>query len=447
MRSNINTSYSKSQSKHSQPNSNQLTSQKKRQNLNLGQRGVYSRNLNPKAKKIMVGSQYDQEGFQDTFEPWKYSSSNVVGLFVGGLNGRTTEEQLASYFGQFGSILKTTIIKSRKKKWSSGFGFVYIETELDSSNLLAQDHHLDGHYLDCQELVERASIQKKQQEEQDLKLFVGGLPKNLPDETLREYFASIVPISKAYVVRDNKSGKTRGFGFLVLLDEEGVEKVIATAPHSIMGQLIHIKRSRSRSEIQREAHNTEAVETTPSNLINGQPSTLNDGQLGSKPLVNHIQIKKGKNIAQFGQQQMSKNNNNNFHKKRQKLEQNLPLRSPKYYIKASNLISRKSWKNKAKIVKIAITNNKLYPKGFFKRTIIKKSRKTVLDSSSSPLRTEIYDPSKFVSPFSSQVKEKLSQAQNGRGVRMTFGHEKLEREDLDYNMSGALKELISILRK
>jgi len=50
----------------------------------------------------------------------------------------------------------------------------------------------------------------KDQEEQKRKLFVGALPKNLPDEELYSYFSNFGPVQKAYVVKDFKTGKTRG---------------------------------------------------------------------------------------------------------------------------------------------------------------------------------------------------------------------------------------------
>jgi len=40
------------------------------------------------------------------------------------------------------------------------------------------------------------------------------LPKNLKDNVLREYFEKYGKIEKAYVVKNSKTGKTRGNNFL-----------------------------------------------------------------------------------------------------------------------------------------------------------------------------------------------------------------------------------------
>lgn len=50
----------------------------------------------------------------------------------------------------------------------------------------------------------------KDEKEREKKIFIGGLPKNLPDSELSEYFEQFGQLQKAYVVKDFKTGKTRG---------------------------------------------------------------------------------------------------------------------------------------------------------------------------------------------------------------------------------------------
>jgi len=50
----------------------------------------------------------------------------------------------------------------------------------------------------------------KDKNELKRKLFVGGLPKNLPDDELHRYFSQFGEVQKAYVVKDFRTGKTRG---------------------------------------------------------------------------------------------------------------------------------------------------------------------------------------------------------------------------------------------
>ena len=45
-------------------------------------------------------------------------------LFIGGLDYRTTDESLKTYFDQFGEIVDVVVMKDPKTKKSRGFGFV-----------------------------------------------------------------------------------------------------------------------------------------------------------------------------------------------------------------------------------------------------------------------------------------------------------------------------------
>jgi RNA recognition motif-containing protein len=48
----------------------------------------------------------------------------VKKLFIGGLRENVTEDDLKSYFSQYGSILEVVIIKEKDTSKSRGFGFV-----------------------------------------------------------------------------------------------------------------------------------------------------------------------------------------------------------------------------------------------------------------------------------------------------------------------------------
>lgn len=81
--------------------------------------------------------------------------------------------------------------------------------------------------------MDKTKAKNKDEEEKRRKLFVGALPKNLPDSLLREYFSKFGELEKAYVVKDSKTGKTRGFGFVIYKNEESLEKAFECDPHII----------------------------------------------------------------------------------------------------------------------------------------------------------------------------------------------------------------------
>lgn len=64
--------------------------------------------------------------------------------------------------------------------------------------------------IDCKVALDKNEAKLKDEEERERKIFIGGLPKNLPDSELAEYFGQFGDLQKAYVVKDFKTGKTRG---------------------------------------------------------------------------------------------------------------------------------------------------------------------------------------------------------------------------------------------
>ena len=59
-----------------------------------------------------------------------------------------------------------------------------------------------------------------------MKLFVAGLPYDLNDAELEEIFEKFGPVTSARVAIDRETGKSKGFGFVEMLnDSEGKEAI------------------------------------------------------------------------------------------------------------------------------------------------------------------------------------------------------------------------------
>lgn len=70
----------------------------------------------------------------------------------------------------------------------SGFGFVTIDYQGDPAKIFQAEHYINDSKIDCQPALDRNQAKKKEEDERKRKLFVGGLPKNLPDSELYHYF-------------------------------------------------------------------------------------------------------------------------------------------------------------------------------------------------------------------------------------------------------------------
>ncbi|MEX0877854.1 MAG: RNA-binding protein [Candidatus Spechtbacterales bacterium] len=55
------------------------------------------------------------------------------------------------------------------------------------------------------------------------KLFVGGLPYQTTEEELAEAFGQAGEVESAVIIKDKFSGRSKGFGFVEMKDDEGAQ--------------------------------------------------------------------------------------------------------------------------------------------------------------------------------------------------------------------------------
>jgi len=60
-----------------------------------------------------------------------------------------------------------------------------------------------------------------------MKVYVGNLPFSVDDDKLRELFASYGEVEEATVISDKHSGRSKGFGFVTLKDDESAKTAIS----------------------------------------------------------------------------------------------------------------------------------------------------------------------------------------------------------------------------
>ena len=56
---------------------------------------------------------------------------------------------------------------------------------------------------------------------------MGNLPFNIGDEELKKLFATYGEVEEATLIKDKFSGRSKGFGFVTMSDEEAAKKAIS----------------------------------------------------------------------------------------------------------------------------------------------------------------------------------------------------------------------------
>lgn len=59
-----------------------------------------------------------------------------------------------------------------------------------------------------------------------MKIFVGSLPFTMQEDGLRDYFEKFGTVSSATIIMDKISGRSRGFAFVEMEDEQEAKKAI-----------------------------------------------------------------------------------------------------------------------------------------------------------------------------------------------------------------------------
>ncbi|KAM3308230.1 heterogeneous nuclear ribonucleoprotein A0-like [Capsicum chacoense] len=211
-------------------------------------------------------------------------------LFVGGIAPETTEESLMKYFSQFGEITDSVII-SNKRGSPRGYGFVtYAESEI-ANEVLEEDHIIDGRAVENFLLRSTLTVifplittlrlglclkrifcsvykvlVKKEVPKEDMhvkrssktrKIFIGGLPRDCTEDDLKEHFSTYGYILRHRIMRDNCTGRSRGFGFVTFANEKAVEEVFSDGcMHELGGKQVKIERAEPiRADVEHASEN------------------------------------------------------------------------------------------------------------------------------------------------------------------------------------------------
>ncbi|CCE66289.1 hypothetical protein TPHA_0P01310 [Tetrapisispora phaffii CBS 4417] len=79
------------------------------------------------------------------------------------------------------------------------------------------------------------------------KMFIGGLNWETTEDTLRDYFNKYGSVVELKIMKDNNTGRSRGFGFLTFENASSVDEVVKTQ-HILDGKVIDPKRAIPREE-------------------------------------------------------------------------------------------------------------------------------------------------------------------------------------------------------
>jgi RNA recognition motif-containing protein len=80
------------------------------------------------------------------------------------------------------------------------------------------------------------------------KVFIGSLSYGTTDDTFRTYFAKYGNLLDCVIMKETKTNKSRGFGFVTYDNQTGVDELMKGRPHKLDNRELEIKRATPREE-------------------------------------------------------------------------------------------------------------------------------------------------------------------------------------------------------
>jgi len=212
------------------------------------------------------------------------SNHDMAKIFVGGLSWQTTEEPLRYHFEQYGEVVSVEVMKDRNTGDPRGFAFVVFKddatVELVMQNL---PHEINHKIVDVKRAQARGSAppsihgkmdrgeqnsssggggngggggggqSEMSPEELQNKIFVGGLPLHVNNESLKEFFSQFGTVVDAIVMMDTMQGRSRGFGFVTFQGSGGAQSggaqlALKSQPIYIDNKYVEIKLATPKGE-------------------------------------------------------------------------------------------------------------------------------------------------------------------------------------------------------
>lgn len=81
-----------------------------------------------------------------------------------------------------------------------------------------------------------------------MKLYVGNLPFSMGDNELRELFSQHGDVSSSNVIVDRDSGRSRGFGFVEMAEDDARKAMGALDQHEVDGRALKVSEARPRND-------------------------------------------------------------------------------------------------------------------------------------------------------------------------------------------------------
>ncbi|XP_042967790.1 oligouridylate-binding protein 1B-like isoform X1 [Carya illinoinensis] len=170
---------------------------------------------------ITQSSEFKIEPIPSGNLPPGFDPSTCRSVYVGNIHTQVTEPLLQEVFASTGPVENCKLIRKEK----SSYGFIHY---FDRRSAALAILHLNGRHLFGQPIKVNWAYASGQREDTSghFNIFVGDLSPEVTDATLFACFSVYPSCSDARVMWDQKTGRSRGFGFVSFRSQQDAQSAI-----------------------------------------------------------------------------------------------------------------------------------------------------------------------------------------------------------------------------
>ncbi|MFS7921774.1 putative RNA recognition motif domain, nucleotide-binding alpha-beta plait domain superfamily [Helianthus anomalus] len=170
-------------------------------------------------------------------------------IFIGGLAKDTTIDTFVKYFGKYGDLTDSVIMKDRQTGRPRGFGFVTYADPSVVDTVIAETHVINGKQVEIKRTIPKGSGEREPKDFKTKKIFVGGIPTQVTEDEFKAFFSKYGNVVEHEIIRDHATKRSRGFGFIVFDSEKVVDTILVDGNMIDMnGTKIEIKKAEPKTK-------------------------------------------------------------------------------------------------------------------------------------------------------------------------------------------------------
>ncbi|XP_054011551.1 RNA-binding protein 34-like [Hylaeus anthracinus] len=217
----------------------------------------------------------NKEKMNDYLEEIKGDENTI---FVGNLPKEVTKKQLKKQFKKFGDIdsirLRGVVAKSLNipkkvaaitKDIHPRLKSVYAYIKFHSKESAKEALSLNGEVFLGNYIRVDSALSAEEKPDQKKSVFVGNLPFNVDDNTFRKHFKNCGEIVSVRVVRDNKTGIGKGFGYINFKTEDSVALALELNGTKLANRELRVKPSNEQNRKGKDKHGKRSLSVEDGN--------------------------------------------------------------------------------------------------------------------------------------------------------------------------------------